>query len=99
MSTQLQFNSNSRELELMSQIADRAIAFAHEMGYDWYRKEDLMMDLNAFHTNAYKLDLEGLLAADLGDFGHDVFGINKYIDHDTGKTTECFVPRYALGER
>lgn len=97
MERRIQFNASPRELELMSMIADRAVHLAQDMGYT-YRKEDIMLDLNACVSNAWKLDLQGLLDSDLGDFGHDVFGINKHMDRQTGLLKDCFVPRYALGK-
>lgn len=56
----------------------------------------LEMDLAACHLNGVPLDLDGLLGASDSDFGHDVFGIQRYIDRKTGELMDCFLPRYAL---
>lgn len=56
----------------------------------------LAMDLSAAHLNGCPLDLARLLSAAPGDFGHDVNGINRFIDRLTGELTECFLPRCAL---
>lgn len=55
-----------------------------------------MMDLEACHCNGCPLDLEGLrdLSRDV-DLVHDVAGIGRYLDRDTGKLTQAFTPRYA----
>ncbi len=58
-------------------------------------KMSLEMDLIAVHCNDVQLDWEKLLSFDDGSFGHDVFGIRRYIDRDTGKLTDCFLPRCA----
>ncbi len=53
----------------------------------------LSMDLTAAHINQ-PLKLEELLATDDGNFGHDVFGIQRHIDRDTGELSNCFLPRF-----
>lgn len=55
-----------------------------------------MMDLEACHCNGCPLDLEGLrdLSRDV-DLVHDVAGIGRYLDRETGKLTSAFTPRYA----
>lgn len=54
------------------------------------------MDVTACHANGCPLDLEKLLHADAFNFSHDVFGIARYINRNTGKLENCFVPRCAL---
>ena len=53
-----------------------------------------MMDVTATHNQGAPLQLRQLLAADDGDFAHDVFGIRRWLDRDTGKLAGCFTPRY-----
>lgn len=53
------------------------------------------MDVEAAHSNGCPLNLEELLATDDGTFGHDVFGIRRFIDRETGKVGGCFLPRLA----
>ncbi len=55
----------------------------------------LQMDIIATHINGCKLKLKELLAADTGNFLHDVCGIIRHLDRTTGKLIDCFVPRYA----
>lgn len=40
-------------------------------------------------------EIDRLLNFDNENFKHDVFGIIYYIDRDTGKLKNCFVPRCA----
>lgn len=54
----------------------------------------LHMDITACHNNGCPLDLEKLFAADDLDFAHDVFGIARHIDRDSGRVGGCFLPRF-----
>jgi len=58
----------------------------------------LNMDITACHANGNALDLNQLLESDKADFGHDVHGIQRYIDRRTGKLTDFFCPRCSLPE-
>jgi hypothetical protein len=81
------------DYDLLVLVAVRAKA--ELTGYPDDRRT-LIMDLNACHANGCALDFKGLLAAPLGDFSHDIYGIRKAINRDTGKLTEdVFMPRYA----
>jgi hypothetical protein len=86
----------SREdFNLAVEIAKRA---KHELvGYPDSQRT-ILMDLNAAHANGCPLDFAGLLAAPLQDFSHDIYGIRKAINRNTGKLDEDpgFMPRYAL---
>jgi hypothetical protein len=53
------------------------------------------MDITACHLNGCKLDLAKLLAADDFNFAHDVLGIRRHIDRETGQLMNCFRPRFA----
>ena len=55
---------------------------------------DSIMDLTATHLNGCPLKLKEFLKADAGNFGHDFFGIRRYLDRETGKLTDCFLPRF-----
>ena len=60
---------------------------------------DTIMDLEIVHENGCNIDLDGLLKANDGDFGHDVGGIRRHVNRSTGKLENCFVPRYAAQYR
>lgn len=82
------------EAFLAGKIAARAVELAKK--YDIkYEHMDAVMDLEACHCNGIPLDLTRLLKAKDSDFGHDVFGIRRYVDRDTGKVSKNFVPRCA----
>lgn len=80
--------------ELIDQIVKRAknSAASRHIPFDI---RTLMMDLTACHANGCALRLDDLLEASEFDFAHDVFGIHKHIDRNTGKLGDCFLPRYA----
>jgi hypothetical protein len=57
----------------------------------------LMMDIEACHCNGCPLDLDELLNAPRDtDVIHDVAGIQRYINRESGLLEEGFTPRYAV---
>lgn len=58
----------------------------------------LTMDLTAVHANDVKIDFKRLLEADDFNFAHDIVGIQKHLNRETGKLENCFLPRFALRE-
>lgn len=93
----LNWKTTKAEYELISAIADRGegIAMRHHIPY--YRR-DAFMDITAVHCNGNPLRLADLLAADEHNFTHDLWGIQRHIDRQTGKLGDCFVPRYSARE-
>jgi hypothetical protein len=79
--------------DLAVKVAERALRELTDYPDD---KHTLYMDLNACHSNSCPLDFKGLLEADMQDFSHDIYGIRKHINRDTGKLEDLFTPRYAL---
>lgn len=59
-----------------------------------YKRLNLIMDIEAAHL-ACPIDLERLLTADAATFGHDLVGIYRHINRETGELSGCFVPRTA----
>lgn len=90
----IQFNATRPEIELIVQIAQRAVDAADKAGVD-YKMSDVILDIDACHSNGCPLELGELLDADATDFGHDVFGIRRHINRITGKLEDFFVPRFA----
>jgi hypothetical protein len=60
-----------------------------------YKRINLMMDLTAADgvNGNDPLDWGRLLAADDFNFLHDVGGISRHINRDTGELMNCFLPR------
>lgn len=90
----VQFNVSSQDEGTIYQIAHRAMPFMERYGFD-VPVLTLLMDLTAVHANGCPLRLNDLLEAPDADFVHDVFGIISKIDRDTGRLTDCFLPRFA----
>lgn len=85
------------EVRIIHKIALRAMAMAESAGWK-YELLDADMDITATHVNGRRLDLDKLIAADEFNFAHDVFGIRRHIDRETGKLQHCFLPRCAEKE-
>lgn len=88
----MKWETSKLEHLLIHKIAIRAVTMATDE-YDLLSAE---VDITAVHTNDTALDLEKLLKADNANFGHDVFGIRRFIDRKTGKLGGCFSPRCAM---
>ncbi len=86
----LNWDTTREEMDLIRDIVKRARAL---LNTDFI---DLAMDITACHLNGCPLDLAGLLAARDADFGHDVLGINRHINRETGQLEDCFCPRHAV---
>lgn len=93
----LNFNTTKEEMEIITQIVDRADKFITDKNIP-YDRVSILMDISATHCNGCPLDLEALLKADDPNFFHDIFGIYRHINRQTGKLEACFVPRFARKE-
>lgn len=82
------FTAKKTEILLINKIAKRAVKLNPE--YDYM---DCQMDISACHSNGNPIDLKKLLKADDFNFAHDVFGINRHINRETGKLKDFFLPR------
>lgn len=89
-----QFNTTEEERNLIHAIASRAHKTATKEKIR-YSLRDAAMDITACHCNGCPLDLQKLLDAPEGDFGHDVFGIRRFINRTTGELQRGFGPRCA----
>ena len=63
-----------------------------------YKAMDCDMDITACHANGNPLRLAELLSADDFNFCHDVLGIRRHINRETGQLENCFVPRFSCPE-
>lgn len=97
--TSVPFMGASREeLQLILQIVRRYESLLTEAlpESDMPPRVSMMMDLEACHCNGCPLDLAGLLQAPRDfDFMHDVAGIFRHLNRNTGELKGLFQPRYA----
>lgn len=88
----IKWNVPKKEYAIIRKIAERA---ARELNAD---AQTVEMDLTACHMNGNPLKLQELLEAPAPDFGHDIFGINRHLDHETGELKKFFSPRCSKPE-
>jgi hypothetical protein len=87
------FEVSKPDQELIFRIAERA----DEVGLisrRTYPKITCVMDLTAVHTKT-PLRLNELLDADQFNFVHDIAGIARHLDRDTGNLGGFFTPRFS----
>ena len=92
---EINFSVSKDDANKIREIVERAETIAVSFGARRPDRMTLTMDLTATHANGCPLKLADLLAADRTNFIHDVFGIMRHIDRETGQLGNCFVPRYA----
>jgi hypothetical protein len=90
----ISFKVSKDEAKTIRNIVQRAQAMAVEAGIK-YSALDIDMDITATHANGCRLKLSELAAADNFNFAHDVFGIRRHINRETGQLENCFVPRFS----
>jgi hypothetical protein len=96
---EVSFEVTPAEHDAIMKIVDRYAAFVRQMLGQPTDRLNLMMDLTACHANGNPLRLDELAAtADDFSFMHDVGGIRRHIDRDTGKLTGLFSPRFSRRE-
>lgn len=91
---EINFDLPPEDFDTVCEIADRADAsgLTHP---DRYSRITLIMDLCACHNHATPLDFKRLSEADGLNFNHDIAGIARHMDRETGQLRDCFVPRFA----
>lgn len=90
---EVSFDVSAADAQLIARLADRA---ARMYGLSVEKRQVIEMDVTATHANGCLLDLQKLLDADDFNFSHDVAGIYRHLDRETGALTWCFLPRCAV---
>jgi hypothetical protein len=62
----------------------------------WGDETDFKMDLTVTHNHAVKLDFGKLLDAPDSVFFHDIMGIRRGLNRETGKLDNLFLPKCTL---
>lgn len=90
----IKFDMGSKEgFKKVMDIVDRAASIRPDID-----KMSLGMDITATHLNGCPLDLDKFIGFDDFSFMHDINGIMRYIDRNTGQLTDCFLPRCSAKE-
>lgn len=84
----IKFTLSPEERYYIAPIIQRAVAMDPEID-----PTELNMDLTATHANGCPLDFKKLLSFPPFDFNHDIYGIQRHIDRNTGKLKDFFLPR------
>ena len=93
MEKMIRWNATKNEIKTITEIYDRA---RKELEIITSKpKADFIMDIEATHCNGCSLDLDKLLNFPEFDFYHDIYGIIRHLDRQTGKLMDCFLPRCA----
>jgi len=90
MKTEISFDVSPAEFVMVREIVQRAVS---ELGCK--DRVSLEMDLCACHANGNPLRFSDLLHADRFNFAHDIYGIQRHIDRETGEMTDFFSPRFS----
>lgn len=96
---EISFEVPGRYYELIHKIALRADQEIFSQHPDV--RQSIMateMDLSACYAQGCELDFERLLAAPLSDFQHDILGIRRHLNRETGYLEDFFLPRYAKNQ-
>jgi hypothetical protein len=86
----INWNTSKQDALTISEIVARARGYWPDVN-----ALKLNMDITATHANGCPLKLRELAGAPKLDFAHDVCGIQRHINRETGQLENCFVPRYA----
>lgn len=97
------FNVSCEDAAVIQEIAGRAVkqmrktltALNGRVESEMLRVQDWAMDVTAVHANGCPLRLRELALADEFNFAHDVFGIRRHLNRETGRLGRHFVPRFA----
>ena len=92
---EVSFNVSRDEAKVISAIAARAVSMAAAHGAPKYAFMDAEMDITAVHANGRPLRLQDLALADDFNYAHDVFGIRRHLNRETGELENCFLPRFS----
>jgi hypothetical protein len=93
----LNMDPNKADNQTMGHIAARAIRDMQAKGFEKgeFDALDVHMDLCAVHLNGCPLRLGELLDADDFNFWHDIAGIRRHLNRETGELVNCFLPRFS----
>lgn len=90
----MSFATSPADFQAIGKIVDRVWS-TPALRRLYRSRMDAHMDLSAVHANGNPLRFGDLLAADDFSFAHDIGGISRFLDRDTGRLTNCFSPRFS----
>ena len=87
----------TQHFKLITDVLNRVDDLKSE--YIWLKEDApdrMTLNISLEYANLSINELKNLLSFDNGSFGHDVFGIDKYMSRDTYQLTDCFLPRCSM---
>jgi len=93
--TMIEFSCTKEERALIGKIIKRMNNICRNRHIPEFEYLTLSMDLEACHSNRTPLDFEKLFKFDDANLMHDVCGIDRHINRETGKLEGFFLPRCA----
>lgn len=90
--SKISFDVSTKDRAIIRQIAERAV---QELNVG---RLDTLMDITATHCNGNPLRLADLLSANAFNFAHDIYGIARHLNRETGALMDFFSPRYSQRE-
>lgn len=93
------FTATKEEGEIISKIARKFCDIANNKGWKCCDAIDVEMDIEAVHCNCIPLRLEDMLNADEFSLIHDICGINRNLNRETGQIENFFLPRFSKPEK
>lgn len=90
------FNVSKDDHFTILQIVNRV--WEERPGYMYQTKLEAIMDLSAVAANGCPMHFDMLLMAPTEDFWHDILGIYRHLNRETGHLGDGFLPRYAKTE-
>lgn len=94
--SKVSFRVSNRDARIIGEIAGRAVTeLRRARETDPFDRLTMAMDLTAVHANGCPLRLEALRDADRFNFAHDILGIRRHLNRDTGQIDGLFSPRFS----
>lgn len=92
----VKFKTSLQERSLILKVVEKAELLFESLGFkvDKDLRLDVEMDITACHLNGCRLNFQALLNTDDFNFAHDILGIRKNLDRETGKLRNNFLPRF-----
>lgn len=87
------FDCSTNDREAVTRIATRAISVAERLTGTKLDQLEVEMDLIATHANGNPLNFAKLEGFDDFNLMHDMGGIRRHLNRDTGELTGFFSPR------
>jgi hypothetical protein len=90
------FNVPAEVMTAIELVAERYQTMLKRFGMPSVDQMSLIMDLTATHANGCPIDWDRLNKADDFTLAHDVGGIQRHINRQSGQLEDCFLPRCAV---